>query len=142
MKKVYLLLLSVLFLFNGCEINKFGTKMFTDYIKAYHDNWTWEGRPGEAGFCAWQKFEFKEITKKVMDEGAVMVYFIDKEGRDNALPYVFTVDNGRMKLMENIRFRVEKGFLTIVVEWSDAEEYAFTPADDMRFKVCILSEED
>jgi len=140
MKKIYLLLLSVLFLFNGCEINKFGTKMFTDYIKANYEGWNREGRAGDAGFYMWQKFEFKEINKKVMDDGAVMVYFIDEEGRDNTLPYVFPVDNGRYSLLENIRFRVEKGFLTIIVEWSDSEEYAIDY--DMRFKVCIMSQED
>lgn len=140
MKKVYLLLLSILFLFNGCEINRFGSKMFTDYIKAYRDGWVREGRAGDAGFCLWQKFEFKEINKNVMDDGAVMVYFIDENGGDNVLPYVFPVDNGRELVMQNIRYRVEKGFLTIVVEWSDSEEYAIDY--DMRFKVCILSQDD
>ena len=140
MKKVYLLLLSVLFLFNGCEINKFGTKMFTDYIKANYDGWHREGRAGDAGFYIWQKFEFKEINKSVIDDGAVMVYFIDENGGDNVLPYVFPVDNGREFVMQNIRYRVEKGFLTIIVEWSDSEEYAIDY--DMRFKVCIMSQED
>jgi len=114
--------------------------MFTDYIKANYDRWNREGRPGDVGFYVWQKFEFKEITKKVMDDGAVMVYFIDEEGRDNTLPYVFPVDNGRYSLLENIRFRVEKGFLTIMVEWSDSQEYEINY--DMRFKVCIMSQED
>lgn len=140
MKKIYLLLLSALFLFNGCEINKFGTKLFTDYIKAPREGWIRDGRAGDAGFNIWQKFEFKEIDKKVIDDGLVMVYFIDEAGRDNILPYVFPVDNGRELVMQNIRYRVEKGFLTIVIEWSDSEEYAIDY--DMRFKVCIMSQDD
>ena len=75
----------------------------------------------------------------MLREGAVMVYLVDGDNRDNALPYVFPVDNGRNIIMQNIRFEVEKGILTLVIEWQDFDLY---DQQDMRFKVCILSPGD
>ncbi|MBO4561139.1 MAG: hypothetical protein J5705_04125 [Bacteroidaceae bacterium] len=146
MKKIYFMLAAVVMLLSGCDIHtteivKPGVDMFTDYIDAYAGDWK---RPskikvGEPGFYVYQEFGFKEITNKVLREGAVMVYLVDGDNRDNALPYVFPVDNGRNIIMQNIRFEVEKGILTLVIEWQDFDLY---DQQDMRFKVCILSPGD
>lgn len=140
MKKIVISLISVLFLFCGCEINRMGADIHTEYVKAHYEDWHRHGRVGDAGFYIYQEFGIKEITNRVVDDGAVLVYFIDENGRDNMLPYVYPVDNGRTNVNQNIRFIVEKGVLTIAIEWDDSQEYEIDY--DMRFKVCVLDPAD
>lgn len=146
MKKIYLLLLSVLFLFSGCDIHtteivKPGVDIFHDYIDVNAEDWKASGRVGEPGYYVYQEFSFQEITNKVLREGAVLVYLVDGDNRDNMLPYVFPFDNGRNIIMENIRFEAEKDRLALVIEWQDFGDYR-KDLNNMRFKVCILSPGD
>jgi len=146
MKKIYLLFLSVLFLLSGCDIHtteivKPGVDIFHTYIDVNAGDWKASGRAGAPGYYIYQEFDFKEITNKVLREGAVLVYLVDGDNRDNMLPYVFPFDNGRNIVMENIRFEAEKGILTLVIEWQDFDAYV-NDLSDMRFKVCILSPGD
>ena len=60
---------------------------------------------------------------------------VDDAGRDNILPYVYPVDNGKELIMQNIRYEVENGILTLVIEWQDFRRYI---QGDYQFKVCIL----
>ncbi len=64
-----------------------------------------------------------------------MVYLVDADGRDNILPYVFPVDNGHELIMQNIRYDVEAGKVTMAIEWQDFRKYN---QGDYEFKVCIL----
>lgn len=126
------------------EIVKEGVDLFTDYVTATADSWTYFGNEGELGCLIYQDFEFPEISNKVMDEGLVTVYFCAREqegndfvDRDHPLPYVFTVENEHHQVIsQNIRYAVERGFLRVIVEWSDSKTYL---QDDMQFKVCIMS---
>lgn len=117
------------------EVVKQGTDMFVDYIDAKGDKWERSGIEGNPGFYVYQEYRFNEITDDVLDKGAVLVYLVDADGRDNILPYVFPVDNGHELIMQNIRYDVEKGILTIIIEWQDFKKYE---QGDYRFKVCIL----
>ena len=144
MKKIlFPIVLSALFL-SGCdvyrtyetiEVVKQGTDMFVDYIDAAGADWKLSGTEGQPGCYVYQEFRFDEITSDVLNNGAVLVYLVDAENRDNILPYVFPVDNGQELIMQNIRFDVEKGILTIVIEWQDFRKYT---QGDYDFKVCIL----
>lgn len=144
MKKIlFPIVLSALFL-SGCdvyrtyetiEVVKQGTDMFVDYIDAAGADWNLSGTEGQPGCYVYQEFRFDEITSDVLNKGAVLVYLVDAENRDNILPYVFPVDNGRELIMQNIRFDVEKGILTLIIEWQDFKRYI---QDNYRFKVCIL----
>lgn len=141
MKKVFLLLITAIVVLSGCEFNTTkiveGTEMFSDEIVARKGNkWNPAGTPGKEGCYVYQEFEFKEIDRSVLKSGAVLVYLIDANNRDNQLPYVHSFDDGRNIVTENIRFEVERGLLTIVVTWDDFNRYDIN--EDMKFKVCIL----
>jgi len=144
MKKIFIPVIAASLLMSGCtfhehydtyEVVQQGTDMFVDYIVAKGNDWIPSGNEGQPGFYIYQEFEFPEITQNVLENGAVLVYLVDADGRDNILPYVFPVDNGNELLMQNIRFDVEKGILTIVIEWQDFRKYT---QGDYDFKVCIL----
>ncbi|MBO5932271.1 MAG: hypothetical protein J6Q19_00910, partial [Bacteroidaceae bacterium] len=113
-----------------------GVDMEVIYIDAKRNNWQISGKGGEEGCYQFQEFNFPEITNAVLNEGAVLVYYIDKEGRDNMLPLVLPYDEGRETVIETIRFDCEKGYLTLIIESSDF--MAVPSSRDIRFKVCIL----
>ena len=144
MKKTLFSIIAASFVLCGChihqdyetyEIVKQGTDMFVDYIDAKGDDWQLSGKDGQPGCYVYQEFRFDEITNDVLEKGAVLVYLVDADGRDNILPYVFPVDNGHELIMQNIRYDVEAGILTIIIEWQDFHKYA---QENYRFKVCIL----
>jgi len=143
MKKIVIPILAAILL-SSCDIHetyetyeivKVGTDMFVDYVDAAGNDWLSSGTEGKPGFYVYQEFLFPEVTDNVMNDGAVLVYLVDADGRDNVLPYVFPVDNGQELIMQNIRYDVEKGKVTIVIEWQDFGKYQQV---DYKFKVCIL----
>ncbi len=144
MKKILFPIVLSAFFLSGCdvyrtyetiEVVKQGTDMFVDYIDAAGADWKLSGIEGQPGCYVYQEFRFDEITSDVLNNGAVLVYLVDAENRDNILPYVFPVDNGKELIMQNIRFDVEKGILTLIIEWQDFKRYI---QDKYKFKVCIL----
>lgn len=142
MKKIILMLMTIVLFFSGCDIHtteivKPGVDMFTDYIDVNRDDWKSAGREGDPGYYLYQEFKFKEITSRVLREGSVLVYLVDADNRDNILPYVTPFDNGRNIVMQNIRYEVEKGILTMVIEWQDFCSYK-PDLNNLKFKVCIL----
>ena len=133
--KTLVVALFVAFTFAGCSY-EVGVDMEVIYIDAKKNNWQISGTEGEEGCYQFQEFKFPEITNAVLNEGAVLVYYIDKEGRDNMLPLVLPYDEGRETVIETIRFDCEKGYLTLIIEASD---FMAVPSSwDIRFKVCIL----
>ncbi len=133
--KTLVVALFVAFTFAGCSY-EVGVDMEVIYIDAKKNNWQISGKEGEEGCYQFQEFKFPEITNAVLNEGAVLVYYIDKEGRDNMLPLVLPYDEGRETVIETIRFDCEKGYLTLIIESSDF--MAVPSSRDIRFKVCIL----
>ncbi len=96
---------------------------------------SWEQYNGAEKY-AYATIELDEITKTVLDYGAVMCYFsenIDDKVRDNPLPYVFPYDN---TTMHNYRFDLEEGFITFILESSDGAIYL--PNNTIEFKVSIF----
>lgn len=143
MKKIVFPVLAALLL-SGCDIHetyetyeivKEGTDMFVDYVTAKGGEWLNSGTEGQPGFYVYQEFAFPEVTDEVLVDGAVLVYLVDADGRDNILPYVFPVDNGHELIMQNIRYDVEAGKVTMAIEWQDFKRYN---QGDYKFKVCIL----
>ena len=144
MKKILFPVIAASLLMSGCtfhehydtyEVVQQGTDMFVDYIVAKGNDWILSGTEGQPGCYVYQEFQFPEITENVLNNGAVLVYLVDADGRDNILPYVFPVDNDYELIMQNIRFDVEKGVLTVIIEWQDFKKYI---QNDYDFKVCIL----
>jgi hypothetical protein len=144
MKKLsFLFVAAVSLLFVGCDIHEHyetyevkGSDLFVDYIDANGDDWQQYGVEGQPGCYVYQEFRFDEINQKVLNGGAVLVYLVDADNRDNILPYVFPVDNGHELIMQNIRYEVELGRLAIVIEWQDFKKYI---QDNYKFKVCIIT---
>lgn len=134
-------LLTILILY-GCTINEnhYGAKIETIYITANYDDWDVTNiRSGNEGHYMFQEFSFPEINQSVLDDGAVLVYYIDNADRDNILPLVLPYENGLgIELTENIRYECENGILTIIIESSDFSSAARN--SDMQFKVCILKQ--
>lgn len=130
------------------EVVKQGVDMTTFEITAPHNNWH-ESKHGEGnpGFYVYQQFDFPEITSYVFNEGSVLVYLIESNPQytsKHILPYVYSRDlvddnsGSHFQIMQNIRYEVEPGLLTIAVEWQD---YYSCPLDeDFKFSVCILSQ--
>lgn len=144
MKKIFIPVIATALLLSGCDIHetyetyeivKEGTDMFVDYVTAKGNEWFADGTEGQPGFYIYQEFSFPEVTTEVLEKGAVLVYLVDADGRDNILPYVFPVDNGHELIMQNIRYDVEVGKVTMAIEWQDFKRYNQT---DYEFKVCIL----
>ena len=138
MKKNVLALLVVALIFCGCSYDKYeiGSDLQVYYEDAPANKWLSSGREGEPGYYVYQQFRFPEITSSVMDEGAVMVYLC--EGSiDVPLPNVFPVEDGRTIVTENMRFEVEKGLVTIVLEWNDFNFH--DNLENYKFKICILT---
>lgn len=143
MKAKLALLLTLCLAFAGCESGDVyhnetivkGVSIYTDYIDANANEWSISGVSGQPGCYLYHEYKFPEITNDVINKGAVLVYLVDGDGRDNILPYVYPVDNGMNLLMQNIRYEVEKGILTIVIESQDFVAYN---QNNYKFKVCIL----
>ena len=140
MKKALIALFSCMFLLCGCSYEKYevGTDMVVSYYTIGADQWNKE-QTG-VGYQYYHTIRNKDITKSVIDDGAVLAYFIDPEfGTDHLLQYSFPVGiTGTSKMItQNIRFEVKRGEITFVLEWSDGGEYDIN--EDYEFKVCVMS---
>ena len=147
MKKLFIPLLATLFL-SACHIDNYdvvkeGADIATYEIEAFHNEWidSKEGE-GNAGFYVFQQFDFPEITDEVFRKGSVLVYMVERNQDYTAkhiLPYVYPRDiiqgPNRFQIMQNIRYEVEPGLLTIAVEWQD---FVKCDLEDFKFSVCII----
>ena len=161
MKKMIIPLATFALLFCGCgdvyrtyetyEIVKPGVDMYTVNLTIpQNTEWFESGTECYEGYYVYRQFEIDQITQEVFKDGAVLVYLvnqlIDLETKkpyyvDNILPYVHSRDiydnnDNFFQIIQNVRYEVEPGLLTIIVEWADN---VFCPLDKMDFKVCILS---
>ena len=140
MKKALISLFTCTLLLCGCSYDTYelGTDMTVTYVTAYKQDWISEET--EIGYDLYQSFQIKDITQDVINNGAVLVYLVDeKKDRDNMLPFVFPVRVAGTQdiILQNIRFDVEKGWLSIVIEWADGLDSEV--ADDYKFKVCVMA---
>ena len=143
MKKALIALISCMFLLCGCSFERYemGSDINVSYYTVGYNKWTKES----TGPNTWQYYysiKNKDITNDVMDNGAVLAYFIEEAyGSDTPLPYTFTVSDTHHNVMtQNIRYEVKSGYITFIVEWSDGGEYDIL--QDYEFKVCVISPSD
>lgn len=140
-KTVLALLLSCVFLFPGCSYEKYemGSEIKVSYLTVEPDDWYNENT--QAGSYWSCRFRMDDITSDVIENGAVIAYFIDtRKGTDNVLPYVYPIRvNGQEYdeiLLQNIRFNIEKGFIKFIAEWSDGTKMDIQ--EKYEFKVCVI----
>ncbi|MBR5832254.1 MAG: hypothetical protein IKY79_06525 [Bacteroidales bacterium] len=103
----------------------------TFYIDVYSNHWV---DRNDLPYI-YASFSAPEITKEVIENGIVVAYFIDADGRDNMLPYLLPYydDNIGDYYYENVRFDVSRGKITFIIEDSDFN-HANIPSH-MSFKV-------
>lgn len=114
----------------------------TATLKTYYftvNTYDWQAQE-RLGYVYCEK-AFNELTENVLNNGAVMVYFIDQNNLDNQLPYLNPyyqeLDNGEMGIFfENIRYDVRPGYITFIVQQNDCVLLA--PNAPCQFKVCIF----
>lgn len=117
-----------------------GDSFSTQYIVADKHDWRINGEAGYEDCYLYQTFDVSEIDGKVMEDGAVLVYLVDADNRDNILPLMRPYDDVIPFVYENIRYDVEVGELTVIIESSDFSYVV--PEGDYSFKVVIMSHAD
>jgi hypothetical protein len=142
MKKTLIAIVSCMFLFCGCSFDKYeiGTDIIVTYPTVESRQWVKEDTGvGYQYVCTLRN---KYITNDVMDNGAVIAYFIDETGSDHPLPYSFTVLDADTHTLvpQNITFEANTGTITFVVEWENGVAYDISENYD--FKVCVMKPGD
>ncbi len=141
MKKLLLPLIAMFLMLSGC-----GEKahVITSYYKVNSNQWEASVTLNNDGTYTtnyyYSEWENIDITPDVINEGVVLVYYIDDDNRDNILPYtLYFTDNG-VPYQERIEYDVERGKITFKVKTSDFGPTSMNtnPNNPMRFKVCVI----
>jgi len=139
MKRLKFLLIPILAMFfTGCEKEYitqeiyYGADMKAFYIDVLTTHW----EDSDIFGYVYATFDAPEITKSVIDNGVVLAYYIDKDGRDNILPYVYPGDDEGELYLENIRYDVEQGKITFIIQ--DSDFLYNRPKVTMKFKVVVI----
>ncbi len=105
----------------------------TFYIDVYSNHWV---DRSELSYI-YASFSAPEITKAVIENGIVVAYYIDADGRDNMLPYLLPYYDNNIDdyYYENVRFDISQGEITFIIQDSDFN-HANKPSY-MKFKVSI-----
>ncbi|MBQ9474054.1 MAG: hypothetical protein IJU81_06560 [Bacteroidales bacterium] len=150
MKKYLLpLLAAAVVLLAGCS-NK--TRVITSYYNVGPNQWDAHlNDNGDGTFTPdyyYSEWTNEDITPEVVENGYVLVYYVDGAGRDNQLPYVLPYydEDQDAYYMENIRFDVKEGRIRFIIEDSDFGTYnsvQFIQQKErtLQFKVCCVSYE-
>ena len=119
MKKLFFTVSGILLLFCSCIQNneqqhncpvyvpENTVALTTKYISVYPSDWKEFDQPLER--YSYATFELEDITKTVLDYGAVMAYLIGST--DNLLPYIFPLETeAGDTIMHNYRFDLEEKY--------------------------------
>ena len=94
-----------------------GVQMSTYYIDIKPNHWETDGFQGYPEFYCYAEIPLGGLTLQVIEEGAVLVYFIEEY--DNQLPYITPFQSGGISYMRVIRYDLQPGVLSLIVEDSD-----------------------
>lgn len=137
MRKFILALAVLPFLLAGCtketivHVHQGCVESFYIDVEPRH----WVDDPGLTYIYA--TFVAPEITADVINNGIVVAYYIDGDGRDNMLPYLLPYRDGNTDYLyyENVRFDMSPGEITFIIEDSDFEHASVV--SPMKFKVSV-----
>jgi hypothetical protein len=129
-------------LFSGCVKEYYTTcdhdfaVVDTYYVTAIPNDWRAE--TGNDGPYFFATHRMPEITTNVINNGIVLCYLIENQ-RDNLLPYLrpWGFNGLDEPYFHNIRFDIERGFITFIIERSDFE-FPGIPNWNMEFKISII----
>ena len=133
---------------SGCKKD---VHMHTSYytVQAYNPNpsYNYEGwlSDDKLGYL-YASFENEDITPDLIENGCVLAYFIDSDGRDNPLPYevFYQYDNSYSYYSDTFTYDVESvagktGIITFKFQTSDLENTtSIAKWGNVSFKVCVL----
>jgi len=144
MKKLLLFAIVTTAMLSGCtrECDHDFAAIDTYYFTVRHANpnqWSSEAAPPNGdGPYFYATFNESAITDYVIESGVVLCYVIEN-GRDNILPYLrpWGFNNFNEPFFQNIRFDIERGKITFIIEASDMN-FPFAPALDFEFKVVVI----
>jgi len=126
--------------YNTTVIN--GVQMKTHYYNVQPDQWLSESNLD----YVYASFDNTDITNNVIENGCVICYFVDSDGRDNPMPFNFYrsyVNDSTGDVIyyysETFSYDVEENNITFKFEASDfLTETSIEQYGDMSFKVCVL----
>ena len=141
MKKFLLPLVAMVMLLAGCSEK---ARVITSYYTVQPDKWqvatAVDGSNNLYVDYVYSTRENIDITPEVIDNGVVLVYMIDKDGRDNLLPYTFyfTDANGN-NYQERFEYDVQTGLITFKFKDSDFNTYqSLQNIGTLEFKVSVI----
>ena len=121
---------------------KDGTQISTHYFEVYPEQWSTAGRSGSAGYYCFADIRFNALTSLVIDDGAVLVYFISEvadQEYDNLLPYITHFKIGGTSYTRVIRYDLQVGKLSLIVEDSDFNTPLPPFGGTVQIKVVVIS---
>lgn len=120
-------------------INQGGVQMKTHYYTVTPDKWV-SNNDLDYLYAA---YEDVDINASVIENGCVIAYFVDADGRDNPMPYEIYCsyeENGNiLYYSDTFTYDVEQGIITFKFEASDFDNASsIAKYGNMQFKVCVL----
>lgn len=100
----------------SCGPEQVGARITTAYYTVQPYQWVTNANI-DYYYSTWEN---ADITPDVIDNGVVLVYYIDADKRDNILPYLLPYETPDGNLyMENIRYDIETGAISFIIQDSD-----------------------
>jgi hypothetical protein len=132
MKKI-IGLLTTLALVSACTITDSEDHLVTHTYNINVHPSEWQAVNNGADFYIYAEKTFPEITPGVIEEGVVLVYYVD--GYYNLLPYIRSYD---VYFFEVIRFDITEGKIAFIIE-SNQAYLPLVPDTSWLFKVVVMS---
>ena len=142
MKKFILPMLAAFVLLTGCGEK---ARVITYYYTVNANQWepatTLNGDGTYTINYYYSAWENVDISPEVIDNGVVLVYYLDNDGRDNQLPYtLYFVDDNGVPYQERIEYDVEVGKVTFKIKDTDFNTaQSMQNIGQMKFKVSVIS---
>ena len=142
MKKFILPMLAAFVLLTGCGEK---ARVITSYYTVNANQWepatTLNGDGTYTINYYYSAWENVDISPEVIDNGVVLVYYLDNDGRDNQLPYtLYFVDENGVPYQERIEYDVEVGKVTFKIKDTDFNTaQSMQNIGQMKFKVSVIS---
>ena len=140
MKKLLLLMIASLLLFCGCTEK---TRVITSYYEVTKSQWEpnitiYSDNTYEVNYY-YSTWENVDITNGVINEGAVLVYYLDGT-HDQMLPYTLYLHDDQGNLyQERIEFDVEPGVIRFKIKDNDFQTASsIDNIGTMKFKVTVI----
>ncbi len=117
-----------------------GTQMITSYYTVKPSQWVTNNNLD----YYYAAFENADITKDVVENGCVQVYYVDSENRDNPLPYeifrsIPVTDTTYAYYSDNFTYDIEESIVTFKFQSSDFNSSeSLNDYGNIVFKVCVF----